>query len=145
MTGQKKLLILWAFLLLMTTLYPGAQCKRGSGFWGRGKGGGSDGSKAHSSQTRGFSNQGLKLAGAAAAGALGGAATGYGLGSLGKTRHGSGHKTKSSEKDLFYQGFHNKSQWRLFKSAAAPAPMSNIFLTLGPVVPFLIVAWIRNV
>lgn len=154
MTGQQKLLSLWVLLLFMAALCPGAQyaySKRGGIFRGGKKG---DGNKAPPSQNRGFSKQGLKWAGAAAAGVLGGTGTGYGLGFLGKPKHGSknhhGHKTASSEEDqrLYYQEsprFHNRSRWSAFVKAAAPAPMSNIFLTLGHVVPFLIAAWIRAV
>lgn len=153
MTGQQKLLSLWVWLLLMAALCPGAQyaySKRVGGFKGRGKG---DGNKAPPSESRGLSKQGLKWAGAAAAGVLGGTGTGYGLGFLGRPKHGSGshysHKTSSSEQDqrLYYnerQGFRNQSLWRAFVNAAAPAPMTNIFLTLGHVVSFLIVAWIRD-
>lgn len=154
MTGQQKLLSLWVWLLLMAALCPGAQyaySKRGGGSKGRGKG---DGDKSSPSQSRGLSKQGLKWAGAAAAGMLGGTGTGYGLGFLGRPKHGSGnhhgHKTSSSEQDqrLYYnegQRFHNQSLWRAFVNAAAPAPMTNIFLTLGHVVSFLIAAWIRDI
>lgn len=149
MTGQQKLLSLWVWLLLMAALCPGAYSKRG--FKGRGK---SDGDKAPPSQSRGLPKQGLKWAGAAAAGILGGTGTGYGLGFFGRPKHGSGnhhgHKTASSEQDqrLYHsegQRFHNQSLWRAFVSAAAPAPTTNIFLTLGHVVSFLIAAWIRDI
>lgn len=151
MTGQQKLLSLWVWLLLMAALCPGVQyaySKRGGGSKGRGKG---DGNKEPSSQGRGLSKQGLKWAGAAAAGMLGGTGTGYGLGFLGKPKHRSGghsgHKTEQDQR-LYYnerQGFRNQSLWRAFVNAAAPAPATNIFLTLGHVVSFLIAAWIRDI
>ncbi|XP_035524204.1 shadow of prion protein 2 [Morone saxatilis] len=152
MAGKQKLLSLWVCLLLVAALCPGAQyaySKRG--FRGKGKG---DGSKESPSKSQGLSKQGLKWAGAAAAGVLGGTGTGYGLGFLGRSKHGSGshhgHKTASSEQDrgLYYnerQGFRNQSLWRAFVNAAAPAPMTNIFLTLGHVVSFLIAVWIRDI
>ncbi|XP_042252204.1 shadow of prion protein 2 [Thunnus maccoyii] len=160
MTGRQKLLSLWIWLLLMVALCPGAQYtygKRGGFFRGGKKGDskqGKEGKEAPPSQSRGFSKHGLKWAGAAAAGVLGGSGTGYGLGLLGRPKHGSknhhGHKTTSSEEDqrLYYQEnqrYHNQSRWRAFVKAAAPAPTSNIFLTLGHVVPFLIAAWIRAI
>lgn len=137
----------------MAALCPGAQYaygKRGSSK-GRGKG---DGNKGPPSQSRGLPKQGLKWAGAAAAGVLGGTGTGYGLGFLGRPKHGSGghrgHKTAPSEQDqqLYHnerQGFRNQSLWRAFVSAAAPAPMTNVFLTIGHVVSFLVAAWIRDI
>ncbi|XP_038590583.1 shadow of prion protein 2 [Micropterus salmoides] len=152
MTAQQKLLSLWVWLLLMAALCPGAQyaySKRGGIFRGRGKG---DGDKVPPSQSKGLSKQGLKWAGAAAAGILGGTGTGYGLGFLGRPKHGSGnhhgHKTASSEQDerLYHnegQAFRNQSLWRAFVKASAPAPMTNIFLT--HVVSFLIAAWIRYI
>lgn len=153
MTGQQKLFSLWVWLLLMAVLCPGAQYaySKPGGFKGRGKG---DGNKAPTSQSRGLSKQGLKWAGAAAAGVLGGTGTGYGLGFLGKSKHGSGshhgHKSASSEQDQRLshnerQGFRNQSLWRAFVKAAAPAPGTNIFLTLGHVVSFLIAVWIRDI
>uniref|UniRef100_A0A3B4XY14 Shadow of prion protein 2 n=1 Tax=Seriola lalandi dorsalis TaxID=1841481 RepID=A0A3B4XY14_SERLL len=120
MAGQQKLLSLWVWLLLMAALFPGAQyvySKRG-GFKGRGKG---DSNKVPPSQSGGLSKHGLKWAGAAAAGMLGGTGTGYGLGFLGRPKHGSGnhnsHKTSSSEQDQrFYynerQAYQNRSLWR---------------------------------
>ncbi|KAM3599155.1 uncharacterized protein V6R79_000982 [Siganus canaliculatus] len=154
MAVQRKLLSLWVCLLLMAALCPGAQyvySKRGGSSKGRGKG---EGNKQAPSQNRGLSKQGLKWAGAAAAGILGGTGTGYGLGFLGRSKHGSGghyshHKTSSSEDRHHYynerQGFHNQSLWRAFVNAAAPAPITNIFLTLGHVVSFLIAAWIGGI
>ncbi len=153
MTGQQKLLSLWIWLLLMAALCPGVQYaygKRGS-FKGRGKG---DGDKGPPSQGRGLPKQGLKWAGAAAAGMLGGTGTGYGLGFLGRPKHGSGshysHKTVSSGQDqqLYHnerQGFRNQSLWRAFVNAAAPVPTNNILFTLGHVVSFLIAVWIRDI
>lgn len=151
MTGQQKLLSLWVWLLLMAALCPGVQyahSKRGGSVKARGK---DDGNKAPPSQSRGRSKQGLKWAGAAAAGIMGGTGTGYGLGFLGKPKHGSGgHQGHKPEQDkrLYYQErqrFRNQSLWRAFVKAAAPAPVSNIFLTLGHVVSFLIAAWIRDI
>lgn len=150
MTGQQRLLSLWVWLLLMAALCPGvhyAHSKRGGSFRGRGKG---DSSKEPPSQSRGLSKHGLKWAGAAAAGMLGGTGTGYGLGFLGRPKHGSGghysHKTEQEQRFYYNerQGFHNQSLWRAFVNAAAPAPVTNIVLTLGHVVSFLIAAWIRN-
>lgn len=157
MAGQQKLLSLWVCLLLMAALFPGAQyaySKRG-GFKGRGKG---DSNKSPTSQSGGLSKHGLKWAGAAAAGMLGGTGTGYGLGLLGRPKHSSGkhysHKSSSSssssEQDqrLYYserQGYHNRSLWRALVNTAAPAPMTNIALTFGHVVSFLIAAWIRDI
>lgn len=151
MTGQQKLLTLWVWLLLMAALCPGVQyaySKRGGSSKGRGKG---DDSKASPSQSRGLSKQGLKWAGAAAAGMLGGTGTGYGLGFLGRPKHGSGshygHKTEQDQR-LYHnerQGFRNQSLWRAFVNAAAPAPMTNVFLTLGHVVSVLIAAWMRHI
>ncbi|KAK9532627.1 hypothetical protein VZT92_010002 [Zoarces viviparus] len=149
MTGQQRLLSLWVWLLLVAALCPGADGKRGGIFKGRGKG---DDDKAPPSQGRGLS-KGLKLAGAAAAGMLGGTGTGYGLGLFRKPKHGSGshhgHKKASSEQDqrLYRnesQRFPKQSVWRAFVKADAPAPTSNIFLTLGHVVSFLIAALIRE-
>ncbi|XP_053196410.1 shadow of prion protein 2 [Scomber japonicus] len=154
MTGQQKLLSLWLWLLLMVALCPGAQyaySKRG-GFFKSGKDKKSDSKEAPPSQSRGLSKNGLKWAGAAAAGMLGGTGTGYGLGFLGKPKYGSkshhGHKTSSSEGDqrVYYQEnqrYHNQSRWRAYVKSGAPAPMSNIFLTLGYAVPLLIAAWMR--
>lgn len=137
----------------MAALCPGVQyasSKNGFGFRGRGKGGGN---KAPPSQSQGLSKQGLKWAGTAAAGVLGGTGTGYGLGFLGRPKHGSrnhDHKIASSEEDQrhYYnedQGKRNQSLWRAFVKAAAPAPTSNIFLTFGHLVYFLMAAWIRGI
>jgi len=135
-------------MLIVVTLCPGAQyadSKRGGSFRGRGKG---DSDKASPSQGRGLSKQGLKWAGAAA-GMLGGTGTGYGLGFLGKPKHGSGkHKSASSEQNQqpYYQEnqrYHNQSLWRAFVKGAAPA--TNVFHTLGRVVPFLTAVWIRDI
>uniref|UniRef100_A0A668TIH0 Shadow of prion protein 2 n=1 Tax=Oreochromis aureus TaxID=47969 RepID=A0A668TIH0_OREAU len=107
MAGQQKLPSLWVWMLLIAALCPGAQyaySKRAGSFRGRGTG-----NKAPPSQNRGLSKQGVKWAGAAAAGMLGGTGTGYGLGFLGKPKHGSGnnygHKAVASEQDrqLYYQ------------------------------------------
>ncbi|XP_037608152.1 shadow of prion protein 2 [Sebastes umbrosus] len=158
MTGQQKLLSLWVWLLLMAALCPGVDSKRGGIFKGRGKDkdkdkgkGDGDGDKAPPSKSRGLPKQGLKWAGAAAAGMLGGTGTGYGLGLFGRPKHKShhGHKTSSSEQDQRHyhdegQRSHNQSLWRAIK-AAAPAPTTNMFLTLGHVVSFLIAAWIRDI
>uniref|UniRef100_A0A4W5M478 Shadow of prion protein n=1 Tax=Hucho hucho TaxID=62062 RepID=A0A4W5M478_9TELE len=156
MIGQQKLLLLWAWMMLVAALCPGALCKRGGGFRGWGKGTGV-GSKGPPSQNHGSSRQGLKMAGAAAAGALGGAAIGYGLGSLGRPRHGYrgsgyGYNADSSSEDQRFhypegQGFHNQSDWRRYRNAAGPGPgpMSNILLTLGSMVPFFLGDWIRGI
>lgn len=149
MTGQQKLLSLWVCLLLMAALCPGVQyahSKRGGSFKGRGKG---DGNQPPPSPGRGLSKQGLKWAGAAAAGMLGGTGTGYGLGFLGRPKHGSGghygHKTEQDRRYYQHQGSQNHSIWRAFVKAAAPAPMSNVLLTLGHVVSLLIAAWMRDI
>ncbi|KAF7665361.1 hypothetical protein LDENG_00145150 [Lucifuga dentata] len=152
---MKKLLTLWACLLLMAALCPGAQyaySKRGGLFRGRGKADGL-GNKAPPFQSRSFSKQGLKWAGAAAAaGVLGGSGTGYGLGFFNRPKYGSakiyGHETASSEKNppLYYhegQRFHNQSHQSAL--SAATAHRSNIFLTLGHVVSFFITAWLRAI
>lgn len=156
MIGQQKLLLLWAWMLLVAALCPGALCKRGGGFRGWGKGTGV-GNKGPPSQSHGSSKQGLKMAGAAAAGALGGAAIEYGLESLGRPRHGYGehgygYDAFSSEEDQrFYnpegQVLHNQSDWRRYRNAAGPGhgPMSNILLTLGSMVPFFFGDWIRGI
>ncbi|KAG8010671.1 hypothetical protein GBF38_009831 [Nibea albiflora] len=156
---KQKLISLWVCLLLMATLCPGAQyaySKRGWSFKGKekddsGKGSPSkgrekdDSGKGSPSKGRGLSKQGMKWAGAAAAGVLGGT----GLGFLGKPKHGSekhyGHKTTSSEKDqrLYYVERHGSSK-QAFVRAAAPAPVTNTFVTLRYVVPLLITAWIRD-
>ncbi|XP_035805568.1 shadow of prion protein 2 [Amphiprion ocellaris] len=148
---QQKLLSLWVWVLLVAALCPGAQyaySKRGGVFRGRGKG---DGNKESPSQSKGLSKQGLKWAGAAAAGMLGGTGTGYGLGFLGKPKHGSGsHYSRKTEQDqqVYYQEsqrYHNQSLWRSFVNGAAPAPVANVFLTLGFVMSFLTAAWIRGI
>uniref|UniRef100_A0A3Q0SL64 Shadow of prion protein 2 n=1 Tax=Amphilophus citrinellus TaxID=61819 RepID=A0A3Q0SL64_AMPCI len=138
MAGQQKLLSLWVWMLLIAALCPGAQyaySKRGGSFKGRGAG-----NKEPPSQNRGLSKQGVKWAGAAAAGMLGGTGTGYGLGFLGKPKHGCRnhycHKTAVSEQDqqLYLQqgqGYHNHSLWRAFIKGAAPAPVTHLFLKLG--------------
>lgn len=148
MAVQNKLLSLWVCLVLMAALCPGtryASCKRGFGFRGRGKG---DGNKAPPSQSQGLTKQGLKWAGAAAAGALGG--TGYGLGLLGRPKHGSRNhfdKAASSDNDQwrYYndsQGNPHRSVWRGSVTAAGPAsPTSSIF-TFGHVVCFAIATWV---
>lgn len=160
MTGQRKLLTLWVWLLLMAALCPGVQyayCKRGGS--AKSKGGKSDDGKASPSQSRGLSKQGLKWAGAAAAGMLGGTGTGYGLGFLGKNKHGGGsrrghghghgHGVEQQDQKLHQsgerQGFRNQSLWRVFVRAAAPAPATNVLLTFGHVMCFIVVAWIRNI
>lgn len=150
MAGQQKLPSLWVWMLLIAALCPGAPyaySKRAGSFRGRGTG-----NKAPPSQNRGLSKQGVKWAGAAAAGMLGGTGTGYGLGFLGKPKHGSGnnygHKAVASEQDrqLYYQQrCCNQSLWRAFVKGAAPAPATHLFLRLGHVVPFLTAAWIRDV
>lgn len=153
MTGQRKLLTLWVWLLLMAALCPGVQyaySKRGGS--AKGRGGKSDESKASPSQSRGLSKQGLKWAGAAAAGMLGGTGTGYGLGFLGKNKHGGGGRhghgvPQQDQKQHQHerQGFRNQSLWRVFVRGAAPAPATNVLLTLGHVMCFMVVAWIRNI
>ncbi|CAG5867407.1 unnamed protein product [Menidia menidia] len=150
MANQQRLSSLWILLLIMATLCPGAQhvySKRGGGFRGRGKG---DGDKAPPSRGQGFSKQGLKWAGTAA-GMLGGTGIGYGLGFLGRPKHGSGnHKGGSSEQKQqpYYQESQrhsNQSLWRAFVKGAAPASLNTAFHTLGHVVPFLTAVWIRDI
>lgn len=150
MTGQQKLLSLWVWLLLMAALCPGVQyaySKRGGAFKGRGK---SDGNQAAPSQGRGLPKPGLKWAGAAA-GILGGTGTGYGLGFLGRHKHGSGsHYSQRAEQDqrLYHnqrQGFYNQSTWRAIVNAAAPVFTRNVFLTLAHMVSVLITVWIRDI
>lgn len=134
--GNQKLLIIWAWMLLVAALCPWAHCKRGGGFGSRGKGVGM-GAKAPPPQTKGSSRQGLKLAGAAAAGALGGAAIGYGLGSLGRPRYGYGHDVSSEEDRRYYYpdgpGYHNRSDWRYNRNAAGSEHIASILISLGTV------------
>ncbi|XP_057675946.1 shadow of prion protein 2 [Corythoichthys intestinalis] len=132
MTGQQKLVSLWLLSLLIVALCPGAQythSKRAQ------KGGKSN--KTPASKGPGLPKQGLKWAGAA--GMLGGTGTGYGLGFLGRAKHGSrghaGHKTASTENHG--QTFYNQSRWRAFLKAAAPAHMSNLFFTMRHALTFL--------
>uniref|UniRef100_A0A3P8YX63 Shadow of prion protein 2 n=1 Tax=Esox lucius TaxID=8010 RepID=A0A3P8YX63_ESOLU len=150
MIGKQKLLLLWAWMLLVAALCPGTVGKRGGRF---GKGFGMGG-KVSPSKSSGSSRQGLKMAGAAAAGALGGAAVGYGLGSLGRPRHshgGHGHNydAGSSHDRRFYQpggqGLHNQSEWQRYRNSAGPGPVRSIPLILGSMVPFLLVDWIRGI
>lgn len=143
MTNQ-KLLIIWVWMLLVTSLCPLAHCKRGGGFGSRGKGVGL-GAKAPSSQTKGSSRQGLKLAGAAAAGALGGAAIGYGLGSLGRPRYG---YDVSAEENRRYNpdgsGYHNRSDWRYNRNTAGSKHMTSILISLGTVTHIFLLNWITG-
>ncbi|KAG7489085.1 hypothetical protein JOB18_004393 [Solea senegalensis] len=147
MADQQKLASLWVWLLLMATLCPGAQhvySKHGGSIRGRGKG---DGSKVSLPQSKGLlPKPGLKWAGAAAAGMLGGTGTGYGLGFLGKPKHSSGnrhgHRSTADGGQQQGQGYHNRSLWRAFGNAAAPAPTTN-FLCLTFVVSSLAV-WARG-
>ncbi|KAJ7987180.1 hypothetical protein DPEC_G00336080 [Dallia pectoralis] len=142
MIGQQKLLFLWAWMLLVASLCPGAVGKRGRGF---GKGSGMEG-KAPPSKSGGSSRQGLKMAGAAAAGALGGAAIGFGLGSLGKPRHGyEGHGRSNDAGAYNPGGRNNRAEWQRYKNAAGHRPTSSILLTLGSMVPILVVDWIRGI
>lgn len=86
-----------------------------------------------------MSKPGLKRVGAAAAGILGG--TGYGMGLLGKGKHGSGHKKTSSDQQMYYgdgQRFGNRSQ----RNAAAPTS-NECAVIFGCVVPFLTATWMR--
>uniref|UniRef100_A0AAY4AIH5 Shadow of prion protein n=1 Tax=Denticeps clupeoides TaxID=299321 RepID=A0AAY4AIH5_9TELE len=148
MAGQRKLLLLWAWMLLMAALCPGAHCKRGGGFKSRGKGVGT-GAKAPPSQSQGSSKQGLKLAGAAAAGALGGAAVGYGLGSLGRNRYGHGYgygqdRDSSEEDSRFYPDgakFYNRSEGRYYRNSANPRSESSVLIALGPLASLLLGNW----
>lgn len=139
MTGQQKLLSLWVWLLLMAALCPGVQYaygKRGGAFKGRGKG---DDTQAAPSRGRGLPKPGLKWAGAAA-GILGGTGTGYGLGFLGRHKHGSGgHYGHRAEQDQRLS--HNQSLWRAIVNAAAPVSAGNAFLALAHMVSFLVAIW----
>lgn len=147
MSGKQKL---WVCLLLVAGLCTQyASGKRGFNFRGRGKG---DTNKAQPSQSQSLSKQGLKLAGVAAAGVLGGTGTGYGLGFLGRPKHGPRNnydrKTVSSEEDqrLYHNdspGYSNQSLWTAVVKAGAPASTTNIFLTFG--VFLFITAWIRDI
>uniref|UniRef100_A0A8C8M1V3 Uncharacterized protein n=1 Tax=Oncorhynchus tshawytscha TaxID=74940 RepID=A0A8C8M1V3_ONCTS len=125
MIDQQKLLLLWAWMLLVAALCPGALCKRGGGFRGWGQGTGV--CVTPPSQSHGSSRQGLKMAGAAAARALGGADQRF-------------HYPEG-------QGLHNQSDWCRYRSAAGPGPgpMSSILLTLGSMVPFFLGDWIRGI
>lgn len=105
MTGQRRLLLLWAWALLMPVLCPPVQAKRGGTGWGgRSSGanravgaryspmqssgyGGGYGAGAPPSYSKSSSNTGLKMAGAAAAGVVGGAMISRGLSSMGQPRY----------------------------------------------------------
>ncbi|TRY57716.1 hypothetical protein DNTS_025926 [Danionella cerebrum] len=143
MLAQRKLLLLWVWMLLLASLSPCVLCKRG--FGGRGKVGTSKGgglpAKAPPSQSKGSRN-GLKLAGAAAAGAIGGAAIGYGLGSLGRPRYGHGYGygyDGYSEEDRRY--YHqNQSDWRYYSNTGKSQHMGYALLTLGAVAQ--VILWV---
>ncbi|CAL8277644.1 unnamed protein product [Merluccius merluccius] len=146
MMAQQKLVVLWSCTLLLATLCPVVQSKRGGGiggfFKGKGKGSQKEGSEGRGG-TAGlqptkkslFSSK-VKLAGAAAAGAaagaVGGAAVGYGLGSWGRPRHSPAH-----------HGYSGKNHYRV-KSAAAAAPGGSLLWTLGSVMVCLSVASTRT-
>jgi len=148
MTGQRRLLSLCVWLLLMAALCSGAEGKRGGLFKGRGKGDDDD-DKAPPAQNRGLSKKGLKWAGAgaAAAGMLGGTGTGLGMKLFGKIKHRSGshqsHKKASSGQD--HRLKHNERSPNQFAKSAAAAPTTNVFFTLGHAVFFLIAAWIGDI
>ncbi|KAJ8333843.1 hypothetical protein SKAU_G00411620 [Synaphobranchus kaupii] len=143
MIGHRRLPLLWAGMLLVATLCPSVQSKRGGGAWGRGKGVG-HGAKTPPSHSQGSSKQGLKLAGAAAAGALGGAALGYGLGSLGRPRYGYGYgyDGDSSADGL---GYRNHSDWRYYRGASSSGPLPSMPVVLGSVVSLVLGNWIRGI
>uniref|UniRef100_A0A146ZRS5 Period circadian protein-like n=1 Tax=Fundulus heteroclitus TaxID=8078 RepID=A0A146ZRS5_FUNHE len=147
MAARQRLLTFWVLMLLAATLCPGSLGKRG-GSRSPGKG---DGDKASQSHGRGLSKKGLKWAGAAAGGILGGTGTGYGLGILGKPKHGTGnhhnHKTEQHQQPHHQESQKQKNQslWRAFVRGSAPATGGGFFLALGYVVPFLTTAWIRGV
>uniref|UniRef100_A0A3B3X915 Uncharacterized protein n=1 Tax=Poecilia mexicana TaxID=48701 RepID=A0A3B3X915_9TELE len=142
------LLSFWVVMLLAAALCPGSLSKRGGSSRGHGKG---DSDKASPSQGRGLSKKGLKWAGAAAAGMLGGTGTGYGLGFLGKPKHGTGnhhnHKTEQHQQPHYQetQRYNNQSLWRVFVRGSAPATGTHFFFRLGLLVPFLTVSWIRDI
>ncbi|TNN43752.1 hypothetical protein EYF80_046061 [Liparis tanakae] len=153
MTGQRRLLPLCVWLLLMAALCSGAEGKRGGLFKGRGKGD-EDDDKAPPAQNKGLSKKGLKWAGAgaAAAGMLGGTGTGLGMKIFGKIKHRSGshHSHKKSSSEQSHRLNHNErspnqSVWRAFAKSAAAAPTTNVFFTLGHAVFFLIAAWIGDI
>ncbi len=131
MMSNQKVLVIWVWMLLLASLYPWAHCKRGGGFGGRGKGVGPP-ARAPPSQSKG--RQGLKLAGAAAAGALGGAAIGYGLGSLGRPRHG--YDGASEENRRYYPdgpGYYNSSDGRYYKNTGSSEHVTSVLIILGTV------------
>ncbi|XP_026130428.1 shadow of prion protein-like [Carassius auratus] len=133
MMGNQKVLIIWVWMLLLASLYPWANCRRGGGFGGRGKGVGVP-AKAPPSQSKG--RQGLKLAGAAAAGALGGAVIGYGLGSLGRPRYGYGYDGSSEDDRRYYpdgQGYYNRSDWRYYRNTGSTDHVTSVLIILGTV------------
>lgn len=151
MIGHRRLLLLWAGMLLVATLCPGVQSRRGGGARGRHRGVGV-GARGPPRRSQGSSRQGLKLAGAAAAGALGGAALGYGLGSLGRPRYGYGYGygDDSSEEDRrFYYtdglGYQNRSDWRYYRGAASSGPLPSIPVVLGLVVSVVLGNWVRGI
>lgn len=146
MAAHQRLLSFGVLMLLVAALCP-AFSKRGGSFRGHGKG---DGDKASPSQSRGLSKKGLKWAGAAAAGMLGGTGTGYGLGFLGRPKHGTrnhrNHKTEQHQQPYYQetQKHNNQSLWRVIVSGSPPDPGRNLFLPLGHLVPFLTATWIRD-
>ncbi|CAL8321561.1 unnamed protein product [Lota lota] len=151
MNGQKKIMVLCFCTLLLATLCPVVQSKRGGGVGGFIKGRGK-GSKKEGSDGRGntpalqptkkslFSpKQGLKLAGAAAAGALGG----YGLGSWGRPKFGVGHHGSGGKNDYKRDGQRGKNSF-MVKSSAPTARGDSLFWTVGSVMVYLSVAWNRG-
>ncbi|XP_030623974.1 ras association domain-containing protein 2-like [Chanos chanos] len=135
MTGRQRLLLLWAWMLLVASLCPLAFCKRGG--W-RGKGTGFGG-KTSTSGGRGSSWPVGKLGQGGVIGSLGGAAVGYGLGSLGRPKYGHGHKADSSKGDKgFYgpggQGSQNHSSWQHYRGGASTQSAGNALLVVGSAV-----------
>nr|XP_028597055.1 keratin, type I cytoskeletal 9-like [Podarcis muralis] len=139
----------WVVVLLVALVSEPAFCRRGGG---RGGGGGSGGSKSGGSSRGGFhslpkssssssgqsssSSRGAKVAGAAAVGA----AVGYGLSSLGRSRFSRGGQGSSSAgKHMLQPGFQNPNwsdpmmEGELY-SQAAKDPRAGTLLTFSPVV-----------
>ncbi|KAK7120404.1 hypothetical protein R3I94_020413 [Phoxinus phoxinus] len=120
--ANQKLLAMWVWMLLVVSLYPSAHCKRGGSFGS--KGGVARPGKAPSQ------NKGLKLAGAAAAGALGGAAIGYGLGSMGRTRNG--YEDGSRRNYPVESGNYSHSNRQDYRNTGS-SEQASILITLGTV------------
>lgn len=133
----------WIVMLLIALLSDAAVCRRGGG---RGGGSSSSSSKSGGSSRGGFhslpkssssgqsSSHHAKLAGAAAAGA----AVGYGLSSLGRSRYSRGGQSSSGGKQVAQPGFQNPNwsdplaEGDLYSKAPKGASVVTL-LTFSPV------------